>query len=201
MWVVLLFGCGGGAATGASGGPFAWLHDLLFGDRDCEPHLFYAPDGSGDTYFGCEPPAGWLETPADETLYMRPPTLPEPAAAARSGEETGLPIYLGTAVTGDTGAAPAPAPEGAAPDTSDTGAWVDTADTGYVPPPSRRREPVDTADTRAYDSTGVYDTGLYDTGLVPLSDTAAVPLEGNGYDTGMVAPGGADTGLVPQEEP
>jgi hypothetical protein len=25
-----------------------------------EPHVFYAPDGSGDVYFGCSPAEGWL---------------------------------------------------------------------------------------------------------------------------------------------
>ncbi|MCA9495068.1 MAG: hypothetical protein KC621_34305, partial [Myxococcales bacterium] len=30
-----------------------------------DPHLWYAPDGSEDVYFGCTPPAGWIDTPPD----------------------------------------------------------------------------------------------------------------------------------------
>src|SRR5262245_3674317 len=104
---------------------------------ECEdPHLWYAPDGSGDTYFGCEPPEGWKETPADESLYAAATTTTtlhddddEPAidtstpAITFPPRDTSPPEPQVTADTGGIG----PVDTSIPPDTSDTA--VPTEDT------------------------------------------------------------------------
>lgn len=119
-----------------------------------DPHLWYAPDGSGDTYFGCAPPEGWSETPPDESAYAASTQTttvgPEPdidtdEPDVDTGEQTVVFPPRDTAppkpvVTGDTGSPPdtaLPDPEDTAlppEDTGlDTGAAIDTSDTGAEP--------------------------------------------------------------------
>src|SRR5262249_32870761 len=63
-WVVALAGCG-------------WSFPE---QQPCaEPHLFYSASDPSAVYFGCQPPAGWLETPADEASYgSAPRPAPKP---------------------------------------------------------------------------------------------------------------------------
>src|SRR5262249_45483167 len=127
-------------------GPVQWLMAVLFDQHRCDqPHLYYAPDNSGDTYFGCEPPVGWLETPADESTFEAAdpqplvsgfvgPILPEPVDKHAEDAVLARSQAGGTGATGDTGAeepvqqAPAHAAHRSARDTASH--QHDTADTG-----------------------------------------------------------------------
>lgn len=185
MWWLWWIGCGTA--------PFEWLSGLWSGSDDCaEPHLYYAPDGSSDVYFGCDPPPGWLETPPDEGEFAPvAPPLPAVEAGPDIGVgETGLPIHVGTGATGDTAdtgrrgeLTPSPANDTGLPpvDSWDTGADpvqgpIDTNDTGLLPP-------VDTADT----------------GLLPPAVDTALPLDtgaaGGTFVGGTGAPA-VDTGIL-----
>jgi hypothetical protein len=155
------------------------------------PHLWYAPDDSGDVYFGCAPPEGWVRTPPDEHEFASLPTAPPPPDTDTGSAPT-------------DGWVPPPPPDTTVspPDTSlDTG-WIDTAgtgdtadtaanDTGLGGPPQADDTadtglpPVDTADT------GLLDTG-WDTGAPQLQGEAGVVDTGLPVDTGQV-----DIGEIP----
>ncbi len=154
--------------------PLLWLASCGIPDaKPCDdPHLWYAPDSSGDVYWGCEPPAGWLDGPpplVDSGLPTPTPTTtqvtadtatpspPEPVdtdgpvdTSRPAVVETG---WLDTALSLDTG----PVDTGTF-DTSETGG-LDTSETGWYGTGH-------TGDTGVYDSaeTGVFfetaDTGL-----------------------------------------
>ncbi|MEZ4235316.1 MAG: hypothetical protein R3F59_03985 [Myxococcota bacterium] len=152
-------------------------------ERACDaPHLWYAPDTSGDVYFGCVPPDGWVRTPPDEERLAAPPP-PAPAPTGDSGAYTPTDGWV-------------PPPPDTAPPTAthDTG-WIDTADTawgdtglGGPDRPDTGAAPAgDTADTGWIDSG---DTGVGDTGLPPDGTAPA--------DTGVAA---GDTGVALREEP
>ena len=154
-----------------------------------DPHLWYAPDGSGDTYFGCEPPGGWTEIPPDESVYAASTQTvspgPEPDVDTDepdidTGEQTVVFPPRDTSppepvVTGDTGGAIDTGldPEDTAlppEDTGiDTGAPVDTTDTGLDP--QGEGEPARTGDT-GVPAGAVGDTALppVDTGIVIVPD-------------------------------
>jgi hypothetical protein len=177
----------------ACAAPFEWLSDLWSGPDECaEPHLYYAPDGSSDVYFGCDPPLGWLETPPDEVEFVPvAPALPAAEAGPEIGVgDTGLPIYVGTGVTGETSdtargerqAAPSPGNDTSLPP-------LDSWDTAADP-----RLPVDTSDTGAVPMGDTADTGL----LPPAVDTA-LPLHTGAAGGTFVGGTGApvmDTGIL-----
>lgn len=146
--------------------------------RPCEsPHLWYAPDASGDVYFGCTPPEGWGRTPPDEHLFETPPT-PTP------------PPEVDTGTTATDGWVPPPPPDtgGPLPDTAelDTGLFEDTGlgdtglgDTGLggTAPDDTGLPPEDTADTGLpWEDTGAFQRPPEDTGLPP-GDTGSGPEE------------------------
>lgn len=178
-----------------------------------EPHLWYAPDASGDVYFGCQPPGGWLRSPPDELAFATSttpgpdPVIPTEDTPSDTGggvtdTDTVEPPPTDTSRppdthTGDTGADTAG--DTGADDTSDTGALEpeDTGaplpeDTSALPPPEDTGGgPADTSDTGAPPPQDTSDTGAapppQETGALPEGpqDTAAPPPPpGGGDDTG-----------------
>lgn len=132
--------------------------------KPCEdPQLWYPPDASGDVYWGCEPPAGWLSEPPE----LADTDTDTDAETGDTGFTVTIPTGLPTPSTGDTSA------------TVDTHALVDTWDTGL--PVVDTATPVETGGTGWYDTgwldtwdTGgldTWDTGWLDTGLVETADT------------------------------
>lgn len=147
-----------------------------------EPHLWYAPDTSGDVYFGCDQPAGWLVTPPDETIYtvVLSETQTEPDEESLSWISASEPTEDPNPPT-DTAEVPEPRrdatqetglPENPI-DTADFDTNLDTADTGDWPVDAPR--PEDTGDLPP-------ETGLLEeTG----QDTGALPPEGVTGETGL----------------
>lgn len=142
-----------------------------------EPHLWYAPDSSGDVYFGCDQPPGWLATPPDEESFAieipAPPEPEEPDPTTdpfTSADPTGI-----NPPKEDTGLSPEPPPDDTSdepeetgleegPRGGDTGEIEDrTGDTGELPP-----ETGDTGDTADLPPE---ETGLEETGLPPAGPT------------------------------
>jgi hypothetical protein len=156
-----------------------------------DPHLWYAPDSSGDVYFGCDKPEGWLENPPDEGAY---------AVVMSSNKETGDP-YTDASWTDES----ATTDESVTDETSSDRGRQDTAelppdtfDTGELPleEERRREEPIDTWDTASPEGEGpdTADTGLPFEEEPDTADTG-LPFEEDGMvqETGL--PPAGDTAL------
>jgi hypothetical protein len=171
-----------------------------------EPHLFYANDLSGDVYFGCDPPKGWTETPADDPAYgvaPRPPPKPVVQRPWDPPRPDPQPQEAVASSKDDTGADPMTA--------NGSVVWAGTGQTGdtALPPEEPHLEPRDTG-APAPDDTGAPfeavggtggDAWTGDTGGDPQprrprrDDTGAPPAD----DTGGPPPPPADTGAPPTE--
>jgi hypothetical protein len=143
-----------------------------------DPHLWYAPDGSGDTYFGCAPPEGWQEVPPDESVF---------AASTQTVTEGDTDVDIDTDPADiDTGEQTVTFPprDTAPPEP------ITTGDTGLLPGDTGAYDPPDTA--LPPEDTG-FDTGAP---LRDTNDTGADLLQTG--DTGLPLLA-QDTGLLPQE--
>jgi hypothetical protein len=160
VWLAWTLGCSGNTPAGPS---------------CAEPHVYYAPDNSGDLYFGCAPPEGWVLTAPGEP-EPRDPTaaLPVPPVAATPPLPRPPPLVEDVPPTGDTGGYEEEVVEPPSPETGD--------DTGGA----------EEGDSAAPDGSG--DTGLPEggEGLEGPPDTGVVPEGEPDFD-----PETGDTGLVP----
>jgi hypothetical protein len=158
-----------------------------------DPHLWYAPDSSGDVYFGCDRPEGWLETPPNEGAY---------AVVMSSNEETGTPYTDGDYTDESSTTDVSSTDEGqSGPPRQDTADLPpDTFDTGALPEEQGREEdePIDTELIDTWDTASPEGEGpdTADTGLPfeeePDTADTGLPLE----EEGMVP----ETGLPPAED-